>query len=204
VIRLIDRDATRLKILKALKDLRTRSTQSDTVIIYFAGHGELDDRNRFYFLPTDVDREELAGTGLSQTEFRDAVQAISGRVILMLDACHSGKLIESGPHGRGTPGDGPMEAIYRDMKSNEVGLVVMCASKGLEKSLESIDRKGGLFTIAVVDGLLGAAPRNDAGVVYLKSLDAYVTERVKELSKGEQHPLTSVATTITNIPLSKP
>jgi hypothetical protein len=37
-----------------------------------------------------------------------------------------------------------------------------------------------------------------------KALDDYVTERVKDLSEGKQHPLTSQATTITNIPLTRP
>ena len=201
VTRLIDREATRRKVLRALTLLRTQATQSDTVIIYFAGHGELDDRGMFYFLPADVDREDLVGTGLSQAEFKATVQALAGRVILLLDACHSGKLIESGVHGRSGPGDGPMDVLYRDMKSNEVGLVVMCALKGLEKAME---RSGGLFTTALVEGLQGKAPKSNLGVVYLKALDGYVIERVKELSEGKQHPLTSVATTITNIPLTKP
>ncbi len=81
---------------------------------------------------------------------------------------------------------------------------MMCSSRGLEKSLESPAYKSGFFTVAVVEGLEGKARKSDDGVVYFKELDAYVTERVKDLSEGKQHPLTSPATTITNIPLTKP
>jgi hypothetical protein len=79
----------------------------------------------------------------------------------------------------------------------------MCSSRGVELSREGDAREGGLFTRALVEGLQGKAHRLD-GAVYFKDLDAYVTERVKELSEGKQHPLTSPTTTISNVPLTKP
>ena len=39
---------------------------------------------------------------------------------------------------------------------------------------------------------------------YLHHLDAYVTDRVKELTRGRQHPVTSKPSTIRSFPLSKP
>jgi uncharacterized caspase-like protein len=158
-------------------------------------------QNNFYFLPADADLDELDFTGLSEGEFKTKVKAIAGRVILLLDACHSGTLIES--PGRGGD-DGLTDRPYLDLTSNEFGLVMTCSSRGLEKSLESPQHKGGYFTVAVVEGLLGKARKSDDGAVYFKELDAYVTERVKDLSEGKQHPLTSQAPTITNIPLTKP
>jgi WD40 repeat protein len=201
VVTLVEQDATRRKILKALEQLRTQSTQRDAVMIFFAGHGKRDDQNNFYFLPVDVDLDELAFTGLSEGDFKAKVKAISGRVILLLDCCHSGALIEN--PGRGG-GDSLTDRLYLDLTSNEYGLVMMCSSRGLEKSLESPTLKSGFFTVAVVEGLEGKARKSDDGAVYFKELDAYVTERVKDLSEGKQHPLTSQATTITNIPLTKP
>ncbi len=170
-------------------------------MIFFAGHGARDRQNNFYFLPVDADTEELAFTALSEGDFKAKVKAIAGRVILLLDACHSGTLIEN--PGRGA-GDGLTDRLYLDLTSNEYGLVMMCSSRGLEKSLESPAHKSGFFTVAVVEGLEGKARKSDDGAVYFKDLDAYVTERVKDLSEGKQHPLSSQATTITNIPLSRP
>jgi uncharacterized caspase-like protein len=128
------------------------------------------------------------------------VKALPGRVVLLLDACHSGALIEH--HGRSA--DGLTDQLYRDLTSNEYRLVVMCLSKGVEESHESNEHKAGYFTLALVEGLGGKARKTASGAVYLKALDDYVTERVKVLSGGKQHPLTSVARTITNIPLTKP
>ncbi len=201
VVRLIDQDASKRNILRALSRLKAESTQRDAVMIYFAGHGKRDDQNNFYFLPVDTDLGELPFTGLSEGEFKPLVKAITGRVILLLDACHSGSLIEN--PGRGAP-EGLTDRLYLDLTSNEYGLVMMCSSRGLEKSLESSQHKSGYFTVALVEGLEGKARKSEDGAVYFKELDVYVTERVKTLSEGKQHTLTSQAATITNIPLTKP
>ncbi len=42
------------------------------------------------------------------------------------------------------------------------------------------------------------------GTVYLSELDLYVTERVKGLTQGRQHPVTQKPTTIRSFPLAKP
>jgi len=112
------------------------------VLIFFAGHGKRDDQTNFYFLPVEVDLDDLASTGLSEGDFKAQVKALPGRVMLFLDACHSGALIEN---DRRT-GDGPTDQLYRDLTSNEYGLVVMCSSKGVEVSRESNTHKSGLFT----------------------------------------------------------
>ena len=62
----------------------------------------------------------------------------------------------------------------------------------------------GNFTCALVEGLSGKAAKAGNGAVYLHHLDAYVTDRVKELSKGKQHPVSAKPTTIRSFPLSKP
>jgi WD40 repeat protein len=199
--RLIDQAATRGKILQSLAQMRKQATQRDVVLIFFAGHGARDDQANFYFLPVEADLDNLAATGLSEGDFKAQVKGLlPSRVVLLLDACHSGTLVES--RGRGT--DGLTDTLYRDLTSNEYGLVMMCSSKGQEVSKESQEHKSGFFTVAVVEGLEGKAVRTTEGVVYLKALDAYVTERVKELSEGAQHPLTSQDPTLTNIPLTRP
>jgi uncharacterized caspase-like protein len=203
VARLTDKDATRSNILKALTKIRKEATQRDAVVIFFAGHGKRDDQANFFFLPVEVDLEDLAATGLSEGDFKAAVKAMPGKVILMLDSCHSGALIENDKRS----GDGPTDKLYRDLTSNEYGLVMMCSSKGVELSGEGKDlndgKGAGYFTQALVEGLEGKAPLTD-GAVYLKALDGYVTERVKALSGGKQHPLTKQPDTISNIPLTKP
>ena len=130
---------------------RMQATQRDAVMIFFAGHGKRDEQTNFYFLPVEADLDDLASTGLSEGDFKAAVKALPGRVILLLDACHSGALIENDRRS----GDGLTDKLYRDLTSNEYGLVMMCSSKGVEVSKESNEHKSSLVALARVEGLQG-------------------------------------------------
>jgi hypothetical protein len=200
VISLLNKDATRRKILRALGQVRKEATQRDTVVIFFAGHGWRSPQNRFYFLTADTDPEDKEATALSEGDFNPAVLALlPGKVLLLLDACHSATLIENA----GRSSEGPTDRLLTDLTSNEFGLVMMCSSRGMEKSLESRRLKGGHFTTAVVEGLEGKA-RRQYGAIYVTTLDEYVKARVQELTEGSQHPASRVPATITDIPLTKP
>jgi WD40 repeat protein len=199
VARLLDQDASRAKILRALAQLKKPATTRDAVLIFFAGHGKRDEQNNFYFLPAEADLDDLAVTGLSEGDFKAAVKGLPGRVILLLDACHSGALIENERRS----GEGLTDRLYRDLTSNEYGLILMCSSRGLEVSQESSAHKSGFFALALVEGLQGKARKLD-GAVYLRALDDYVNERVRELTEGRQHPLTSRPPTIRDIALTRP
>jgi len=55
----------------------------------------------------------------------------------------------------------------------------------------------------VIEGLSGKADYNKDGVIHFNELDLYVTDRVKELAKGRQHPVTARPTTIRSFPLTR-
>jgi hypothetical protein len=80
----------------------------------------------------------------------------------------------------------------------------MCSSTRRESSLESNEHRQGYFTLAVVEGLSGKADRTASGAVYSHKLDVYVTDRVQELTRGQQHPVTAKPTSIRPFPLAKP
>ena len=44
--------------------------------------------------------------------------------------------------------------------------------------------------------------RNDDGLVYFNELDQFVSDSVKELTKGSQHPVTAKPTSIRSFPIS--
>jgi uncharacterized caspase-like protein len=94
--------------------------------------------------------------------------------------------------------------LVRDLVTDENGLVVMCSSTGREFSLENNEYQHSNFTQALVEGLSGKAAKSAGTAVYLHQLDSYVTDRVKELSKGQQHPVTAKPSSIRSFPLAKP
>ncbi|MGH8106491.1 MAG: caspase family protein, partial [Arenimonas sp.] len=54
-------DADRYQILSAMNEFRTKLTENDNLLIYYAGHGELDQVNmRGHWLPVDADADNNA------------------------------------------------------------------------------------------------------------------------------------------------
>jgi uncharacterized caspase-like protein len=90
-------DADRYAILSALNELRTRLGEDDNLVVYYAGHGELDQANqRGYWLPVDAQRGNPANW-ISNVAITDIINAMKARhVMVIADSCYSGALTESG------------------------------------------------------------------------------------------------------------
>jgi hypothetical protein len=90
-------DADRYAILSALNDLRTNLGADDNLIVYYAGHGELDEVNqRGNWLPVDAERNNPANW-ISNIAITDIINAMEAKhVLVVADSCYSGALTESG------------------------------------------------------------------------------------------------------------
>ena len=86
-------DADRYTILSTLNQLRETLTSEDNLLIYYAGHGELDSVNqRGHWLPVDAEPDNSANW-ISNTAVSDLVNAINARHIFMVvDSCYAGTL----------------------------------------------------------------------------------------------------------------
>ncbi|MCU7931083.1 MAG: caspase family protein [Candidatus Thiodiazotropha sp. (ex Codakia rugifera)] len=89
-------DATRYDMLSALNELREKMTENDNLLIYYAGHGELDRVNlRGYWLPVDAEPNSTANW-ISNIAITDILNAMSAKHILVVaDSCYSGSLTRS-------------------------------------------------------------------------------------------------------------
>jgi uncharacterized caspase-like protein len=190
-----DRDATRKRIQSELEWLGSVMTAHDVGIVSFSGHGARDDDGNFYLVPVDVG-EDLS-TLFPGELLKEHLANLPGRVIAMLDACHSGTVAEGVKVSR-------PDNLVRDLVTDDYGVVVMCSSLGREYSLESAATKAGFFTLGVTEGLAGRADLNGDGIVYIHELDLYARARVRQLSRGEQNPVTGRPPTIRSFPLSRP
>lgn len=195
---LIDRDANRLAILSGLSWLRREMTQRDYAVVFFSGHGERDADGALYLLPADVDPQNLLATAVAADQMKQALAGLPGKVVFLLDACHAGAIDAGRRKGALT------DDLIRDLVTEESGVVAMCSSTGREFSVEDNRFRQGVFTQALLEGLSGKASKSADGAVYLHHLDAYITDRVKELTQGRQHPTTAKPSTIRSFPLAKP
>jgi uncharacterized caspase-like protein len=89
-------NATRYDILSALNALREKLTSDDRLLIYYAGHGELDELNsRSYWLPVDAEPDSNANW-IPTVAITDLLNIIRARhVLLVVDSCYAGALTRS-------------------------------------------------------------------------------------------------------------
>lgn len=89
-------DATRYEFLSALNKLRSELTESDNLVIYYAGHGEIDRANqRGHWLPVDAEPSSDANW-ISNVSITDILNAMSVKhVMVIADSCYSGTLTRS-------------------------------------------------------------------------------------------------------------
>jgi uncharacterized caspase-like protein len=172
---LTDTKATPKAILEGLDWLQKNAEPDDEVVIFYAGHGERDETGDFQLLTAAFNPQKPAGTTVSGKELKTKLAALrSRRILLLLDACHSGAI--------GT------DALAGELKQPDCGVVVLCAARGDESSLESQKEQHGYFTKWLLDGLSGGAA-NDAGEITLARLYVHVDEKVPMDTSDRQHPV---------------
>lgn len=191
VISLTDKDATKLKILDALKALRSQVQPEDALLIYFAGHGTAQ-HNRFYLISHDLGyagpRTALNKAGLqsilshsiSDLELQQAVEGIdAGRILLVVDACNSGQALEAEEKRRG-----PMNSKGLAQLAYEKGMYILTAAQSYQAAQEASRLGHGFLTYALVEEGLKSdvadkSPKD--GQVLLREWLDFATARVPQM-----------------------
>ena len=90
---LLDEKATREAIYKQLRTLAVSTKPDDSVLIYYAGHGDLDRAyNDGWWIPSDATGGNPV-TYLSNVQVQIAIRSMKARhVLLISDSCYSGML----------------------------------------------------------------------------------------------------------------
>ncbi|HHM04256.1 MAG TPA: hypothetical protein ENJ19_00750 [Gammaproteobacteria bacterium] len=89
-------NATRYDIITQLNKLRRTLTEKDNLVIYYAGHGELDRVNmKGQWLPVDAESDNTANW-ISNSALTELVNAIPAKhVLVVADSCYSGIMTRS-------------------------------------------------------------------------------------------------------------
>ncbi|MEO5955052.1 MAG: caspase family protein [Nitrospiraceae bacterium] len=90
------KDASRAQIMKALNQYRKVLTEKDNLLIYYAGHGHLEQGiDRGYWIPVDAETNDNSEWVLLPA-VTDMLQLISAKhVMVVADSCFGGKLTRS-------------------------------------------------------------------------------------------------------------
>ncbi len=96
-------DATRRNIINALADLAKRTQADDSVVVFYAGHGHLDEwRDQGFWIPVDATAGEITSY-IRNSAIRDELSVIASRAkhtLLISDSCFSGALLRKGARGK--------------------------------------------------------------------------------------------------------
>src|SRR6266498_4151327 len=167
------------KVRRAVSAFLTEKKPDDLVLLYFSGHGVLDDRGRLYLALKDTQVSLLKATSIPSSFVADEMDSCrSRRQILVLDCCHSGAF------ARGTKGEQEQKAITETtFEGSGFGRVVLTASDSTQYALEGdqVIRQTelSLFTHFLLEGLkTGEADVNNDGFIALDEWYDYTYTKV--------------------------
>ena len=189
---LTNQNATSGRVAEALDWLVEQTKESDQVVIFFSGHGDVERKTISqpgFLLCWDAPAHVYMGGGTYSLAFlQEIVTTLSlqnkAKVVVVADACHAGKL-----SGSQIGGSQLTAANLARQYANELK-ILSCQPD--EFSLEGEQWGGhGVFSYYLVDGLYGLADSDEDGRVTLLEIGRYLEDHVgSEAAPQRQLPLT--------------
>ncbi|WP_295430746.1 caspase family protein [uncultured Thiodictyon sp.] len=185
-------DATRAKLLAALDTVAEQMAKSptggDLAVFHFSGHGALlgpEGKEQYYLLPHEVDartKQQIRNTAISIGELRSRLEELGrhGRVLALLDACHS---------GAATLADGALAVDGGALRGALAGLpnvTVLTSSSSAAPSVERDDWQNGAFTEVLLRALGKDADADQNGLISMTELTGFLSEQLPRLTVGAQ------------------
>lgn len=213
---LLDNEVTRNGILK-IKEFFKRAGRNDTAILFYAGHGMVDNLYDYYLATYDTNFSNPSEHSLPYEEFESLLDGILPlKKLLFVDACHSGQIDKEDVM---LAQDSSTEKIHKDIVfrssggsvslSNKIsaeqldiviaesfsnlqrgtGATVISSASGVQLARESDEWKNGLFSYCLINGLSDKkCDANNDGRLSISELQQYCLKQVLELSGGRQRP----------------
>ena len=177
---LTDKNATIANVYTAKRWVEDQAVKKDLVYLYFSGHGDVEDgvHKRGYLLLHDSPTKNYENNALRIEDLNATANTLSVNkdveVVIITDACHSGKLSGTDNARSRTLGDRLVK-----VENNEVR-IASCESS--QESQENAAWGGGrsAFSFYMINGLKGLADDNNNGNVTLGELEEYLAETVPE------------------------
>jgi WD40 repeat protein len=170
--------------LDAMADSMAKSgADHDTAVILVSSHGEMIG-GQFYLIPygfvASGTRNAATDSAVPASVFAEKVSAIAAheKVLVLLDACHSGAV------GAGGWAADPNAKVLQDAMDFE-NVTVLTSSKRNELSEELPEWKHGALAQAFLDALAGSG--DSKGIVTRSALTDAMENEVQSLTKDKQH-----------------
>lgn len=186
---LLNQNATSANIFAALDWLLEVSKEGENVLIYFSGHGDLETKTIMqngFLLASDAPKScYMAGGTIGlfylQTYLNTLIERNKAKVILISDACKSGKLA-GGIEGATNTG-----MALQQQWSNVVKILSSQAGE-LSQEGKKWGNGAGVFSYYLLNGLKGLADMNRDKKVTLMEAFIYLSENVARETQNTQNP----------------
>ncbi len=172
-------NANRYEILKALNDYRKILTDKDNFLIYYAGHGILDEINdRGHWLPVDAEPDNFANW-ISVQNITDQLKIMEAKhALVVADSCYSGSLTRSSVARLETGMTSEKRVNWIKSLLNARSRLAL-SSGGLEPVLDIGGGKHSVFAKAFIDTLSKNNSIIESYAIYL-NVSALVADAAKE------------------------
>lgn len=177
-------NASRADILDGIDETMTTLSEDDSLLIFYAGHGILDDEsNEGYWLPVTA-QPDRRSEWLSNGELRNILRRSPAKHVLVIaDSCFSGTLTRAVRVGRSFDMD--LDRYYEKLASQKSRTALTSGG------LEPVDDGGGGKHSIFASSLLAALENNDKPILEAELLHTEITRDVVLNSTAGQQPLYS-------------
>lgn len=166
-------ERTMAEVLSEAEDLLATAARRDTLLIYYSGHGLLDQSGELFLCMRDTRSDRLRSTAVKASDLRGMMDAsAAGATVVVLDCCHSGRF---------KGGDIPATLSGRGR------FVVTSTRPGELANDADVRNHASLFTHHLAKGIVEGAQDHDGdGIVTLSELYDYVRSALAD--EGRQVP----------------
>ncbi|AZZ93141.1 hypothetical protein EUZ85_21430 [Hahella sp. KA22] len=146
-------NATRYELLSALNEMREKLTEHDNLLIYYAGHGELDAQNdRGYWLPVDAEPGNTANW-LSNVSISDQLNTFKAKhVMVVADSCYAGTLSTASVARQSAVAENELQKEWLELMVDVKARTVL-TSGGVRPVLDSGGGDHSVFARAFIEAL---------------------------------------------------
>jgi hypothetical protein len=169
------------EVLRTINTVLKRAERDDLVLIYYSGHGKLDEAGHLYLATADTTAEVLESTAVPVSRIRELVSlSHCTKSVLILDCCFAGAVEKA--FLRGSVDD------QLKIVSQGRGTYIMTAATGIQTAQEKEGDRNGVFTKHLLNGIRGGAADED-GDGYISAGELYNYVHREVAAESPQEPM---------------
>ncbi len=197
---LVNQDASIAAVYNALDWLKNVCSENDTAYIYFSGHGDIETKakkSQGFLLAYNSPPNNYQNNAISIDDLNEIANILTlekhAYVVLITDACHSGKLAGDFYKGKQWANEQLQKVL------NDQVRLASCKTDQLANEGVHWGQGRGVFSYYLLNGLKGAADSDSSGAVQIKEIrnflnisfdqDELLDNLKKQDPESEQNPV---------------